>query len=415
MNKIYKAALIISGILAFQNFCFSMMDLHNYGGHDGWSLVMGVRLLLDGKNPYDLTLYPSRMMVPSNTPFVLMVYSLLCTINYKLQRYFYGVLEWVCLGVSLWLLVRHEKDETNKKILLLIGLVFFAASRFWRVHVELGQRYVYLLLLCTLGYVNMESKLLSSLIFGAVAAFRPNYILIAAAFWALRRRWTALLIVLSSLLWVSLTFPLGGLTAWTNYDRFVEAYERDLTAYNFHGAISPDPASFAHEIKKEATPVLFDGVNVTPYLEGRPFETISVTFLQVMQFRRFKNWASTLDLIFLNKILLCGAVGLMGLFYSFGNQIFSSRKMLLMALTLCLVSDFFVPVHYGYADVFLLLPIALALPYMNTLRWTFLLAGLCFGSGFALNSDSGSLFTLLRSPLLVLSFLGAIFYDARSI
>jgi hypothetical protein len=66
------------------------------------------------------------------------------------------------------------------------------------------------------------------------------------------------------------------------------------------------------------------------------------------------------------------------------------RRAYLAAFTVCLISDFFVPVRYGYANIFLLFPIALALPTRSKLGFYLICTG--FGASLYPSSLSGLFF-----------------------
>src|SRR5581483_6510387 len=81
------------------------------------------------------------------SPALLLLYAPLCEIQYHLQRMIWGGLEWGALVASIFLLHRLIPTLWTRRFFLACSLLFFIASPFWRLHVERGQYYVFLLLL----------------------------------------------------------------------------------------------------------------------------------------------------------------------------------------------------------------------------------------------------------------------------
>lgn len=269
-----KALLAIAVILAFQNFVYSCIDLAHYHGHDLWEVIRGARLFIAGADPYLASSYPGGL-VTTHTPFVLLLVSPFCMIPYSIQRYIWWVFEWSALVASIYLLWKSAETKRDATVFLVLALVFFVGGRFWRCHLELGQRYVYLLLLASLSWFWHESNPIKSRVcLGAICAWRPTYLLMLPVFWWMGHKQTALDVAGWVVLCVLLTLPVGGFRAWKGYFRLMSQYAQE--------SVNPN-------ISAPSMPLLFDGVNVQPYLEGRQFETLNVTFWHFKQFR-FIQW-----------------------------------------------------------------------------------------------------------------------------
>jgi hypothetical protein len=86
-------------------------------------------------------------------------------------------------------------------------------------------------------------------------------------FWYMGRQDIATRTLACCGLCVALTLPLVGIRAW-------EWYFSRMSHYPAQIGVSGPPA-----------PILFDGVNVQPYLEGKQFESVNMTWTGVSQFR----------------------------------------------------------------------------------------------------------------------------------
>ena len=150
VNKILTTFLIIASIVAVMGFLVDAKNTIEYGGVDLRQRVVGARLLLEGQDPYhfkwmsgmsELLLDPldnkdwtvSRVSV---TPTVLIFHSIIASFPYLIQKILWFILQWTFLLSTIGIFATAKATPIKRKLLLIIGLLFFSGSYFWRYHVD---------------------------------------------------------------------------------------------------------------------------------------------------------------------------------------------------------------------------------------------------------------------------------------
>ena len=371
------AALLAGGIvlLAF-SFYRSYVDIKRFGGVDLRARVVGARPARPGLSPYtfvwtegttDRLLDPAqRQPGPSRFPYppmtLLLTYAT-AELPYRSQRVMWFLLEWAALLASVVLLARLVGSRRGRLWFLVLALYFFAASSFWRLHVERGQYYVFVLLFLTLGALlslrRTKNEWLAGVCFGLAAALRAPFVLMLAPLWVLglRRASAAMLgTFLLVVLWS--TSAAGGVGAWKEFSRTVDEWGRVLLDAGYlerrYG-----PA--------RATPREAEGVELRDALYV-PFA--STTFPGVFEAKKRLLPAplSSLDSNRVSKALAALAVAAVLLLAWRARRRRRVRLALYASVLLVLTVEFFLPFKFDYADTLMLFPLALGLPALTNRR-----------------------------------------------
>jgi hypothetical protein len=229
-------------VIGFLGISYDTYYTIKYGGIDMRNRVVGVRNLLIGNDPYFTKwtqetpdyyvdgrdyffgLPVSRCTV---TPSFLVLHAPFASIFYKIQQYIWMALQELMLFFCIYWFAKSAKERW--KIVLIIGLMFFIGSYFWRFHVANGQIYILFTFMITLAYIAATSKLKYSdfwagFILGITTTWRPPMLLMGMPL-LLFRKWKMILGGLTGILAGFLSsFFIAGISTWKNYFDAMKIY-----------------------------------------------------------------------------------------------------------------------------------------------------------------------------------------------
>jgi hypothetical protein len=363
LSPIEIVLLRVAALVALAVAFLTLRDVRTNCGADLRNRVVGARVMLAGHDPYSFVWQPGmseqwldpvddpkvhRLTVP---PPTLWLYAPIAPLPYPAQRLVSYVCEWTALLASVLLLVRLLPRQRHRVIFLLGTALFLVASDVWRLHVERGQVYVIHLLVLSLALYFLRRRGLDSIAagvaLGVLALMRPNLLLFAPALLVLGR-WrsaaaTGAVFGAGVLLTVSAMHP----QTWPSYLAMGEQYYRLLM----------DPAALP-DLDRPEHPNVVEGYDYSRSLTN----VTSSTFAAVYQTWHQAGVLPGLNLGRASKLLmLLLAATLLGAL-CIRRQRRSPHLALTLIVTLALDSEFFLPHRWGYADVLLLAPLALALP-----------------------------------------------------
>jgi hypothetical protein len=370
--------LALACLVTAYAFYRTLWDAQRYPGVDLRARVIGARQLLAGQNPY---LAPQPADVPERLrdpvrmfaevsrctypPPLLMLYAALAWMDYPAQRMIWMVLEWLALLASIGLLAWRIPRVAQRVALVCVALGGLAFAYMWRLHVERGQYYVFVLLLMAVGFwldLRRRHQVLqdcgawwSGVFYGLAAALRPSLLVLAVALWCTGLRRSAYAMVATLALVVLALLPWAGPALWRDYGRTVTFYE--------HDALTPEvSASLASPAI--STPPRAEGYNYTD--SQLPAKTVNITVGRLLV-KALRVPPSYMPLMMrLAALAFIAAVAGLGL--RAGARWPAVRPRLALAAWAVVAMDYLVPLRFGYADVLLLAPVGLLWPMLAE-RW----------------------------------------------
>ncbi len=377
-------ALAIAAEIVVAQAALTWQDVQRNSGVDLRARVVGVRMALAGQDPYfgrqdqaapdELwdAMRPAAMSRCTYSPAVLLFYAPLAPLRYRWQRVAWWAFEWLALGLSVACLASAMPGRTRRTTWLLAAAVLFAGAHFWRVHVERGQYYVFLLAAWSLAWWLVRRRpgrggeVLAGGMLGIAIACRPTGIVMLAPLALLRERRVAALSLVSAAAVVALSAAVFGASSWGQFFRLGAAWERAV--------VGVDQVS-----EPFVTRAVAEGYRLTRVLPSRMGNTALVAFLAGI-------WPGTMASAYVARLacaLLLGTVTL-AVALRHGGRAWAARRRqaFLAAFVLAILADLALPVRYGYADVLWLAPLALALPLWS--RGIGLLSAVLVGLGLLL-------------------------------
>jgi hypothetical protein len=188
--------------------------------------------------------------------------------------------------------------------------------------------------------------------FGLAVALRPTLLLLAAPLWIMGYRKSAVSTVAAAGATVAVTVGLFGISVWQDYFWLVKQYELETSIgkpkYMEMGATLPAPV-----------PMIVDGANFT---EELPHFTVNETFLGLCErastvipgFPRGELWPAMTKVAGLMALGTC-----IGVIWLWRRPQIASRYVIGASFLVVLGVEHFLPIRYSYADVMLLLPLAM--------------------------------------------------------
>jgi len=353
----------------------SWQDVHLNGGVDLRNRVVGARAMLAGENPYRLPpnsqlpeslqdverwRHPSvsRITVP---PTVLAVYGVFAGLPYPTQRLIWFALEWAALFVSIATLASSVPDTSQRLGFVAMSLVFAAASPGWRLHVERGQYYVFLLLLmCAAARWAMSrgrDDWMAGVFLGLAVALRPTLVVALILFWILRWRRAAAAGIVTAAACAAMTLPVAGISVWRDYPEVIRGKQNEVILGDWSRLPTPAEKAFV------------DGADFRTTLYPRSANLTSLVFFSLVRSGSHLQSPAPLWLA-LNNALALIAIGAPALYLWRRRAHMSASAILTGSLMIALFAEyFFAPIRWGYADVCLILPLCLLMPYVWRRRW----------------------------------------------
>lgn len=300
------------------------------------------------------------------SPCLLLFYMPLGLLNCTMARYASGLLEWLAFLASLMLLARTVRDGRHRAIAVALVLFFFSASAFWRLHVERGQYYIFTVALIAASFyhlLNTKRDFLAGLFLGVAIAMRPTMIFIALPF-ALCLRWRLLAGICVSGMATGLLAL--GVFGWEGFESFVWISRK-------YQLFAVDHAVLAEWTRNTPPPQVFE-------ISGKgvmaPLPSINTTFAGLI--RVFRPAFDALPLS-VNQSLAVGKAAVLALAAALPLLVVpwpfrrrpDTRRLADADRLLCLtgvaavnIVEYALPIRAAYADVFYMLAILLALPFV---------------------------------------------------
>jgi glycosyl transferase family 87 len=370
--------LALTGI-TFAAFLQSLGDVRESPGTDLRARVVGAREMMLGLDPYfipaktnqiDALQDPDRYAAVCTrctySPALLCLYVPLANLPYQTQRYIWFGIEWLCLIASIAILRGLLRGRLLKNTFTAVALLFFVDSVFWRIHVERGQYYIFIVLLfCStarliLGRGNNDEdpdgrdRWWAGIPLGIAAALRLTPLAAVLPLWILGYRRTAIGAGVAACLCLAATLPIGGVKLWESYFRCVSIHSRLILDKDFLKS------------EKAKLPPLPDHAEGMTYHKMLNAPDVNLTFAaEVLQPLSHEfSWMPGMGRW--ETISRIGAILVAILF-----PLMLSRRSTLQpaekiaaAFVCVLLVDFFLPIRNSYADITLLVPLALFMSWM---------------------------------------------------
>jgi hypothetical protein len=394
--RILVLAAVVPAVLSL---LVSIRDIQRFGGTDLRARVVGARTILAGDDPYfrpvrsdeletlqDPDRYARQFTRCTYPPSLLLFYLPLAPLPYGVQRVAHFVLEWGAMTGSIAIVALHMPAARHRWTMALVGLAFFAAAYFWRLHLERGQYYVFVLASLSAGaaiLVRRGDSHAAGVMFALAAAMRLTPALLVVPLWLAGHRRTAVTMAGSGLVILIATLAMGP-SLWGSFFRHVKLHEQaviDPTFYQREKSQLPalpttvENASFATMLDSHSANLTLQGF-VLPRLTR--FASIAPEYWPLMA----KGCAGAVIVAYLAMLLVSRQA----------LRRADTATQITLALLPVLIVDFLLPIRWNYADVLLLLPIGLLYPMMlagRTQRIGAVLVGagilLCHQFAFAAN------------------------------
>jgi hypothetical protein len=368
----------------------SVKDVVRFPGEDLRPKVTGARALLAGLDPYryeagpatpeslqDYTRLYRDLTRVTYPPTLLLLYAPTSGLPYRTQRYLWAILEWAALLLAILVLARSGPRPLQRVTVAAIGCLLFAGSHFWRLHVERGQYYVFVVLLLAVAALaclrTRGRSWAAGILLGLAIALRPNLVAAAPVLWAAGLRRLAHTALATAAGTVLLTAHWSDVETWTSYLASARAYERVMLLDP--GAIAalgrparPQPIIEGYDYARVPMlePSLTSNTALGPVAATWLLERGRPTALALLQ----ALWPTVARL--LAVLMVAGATAAVWWRARTGLP---ARTGLAIGVSVPLFLDYLLPIRYGYADLVYLVPLALLVPPLLAGRAPALLLG----------------------------------------
>lgn len=370
----------------FVNVRHAWNDVREYGGTDLRVRITGARALIRGINPYTIIDTPdldpalrdpdqhglSRCTYP---PTLLLFYSPMCSLQYPLLRTAWAALEWCAFVSSIFLLAACVRSGPPRFWFIITAVGILGSSTFWRLHVERGQYYVFVVLLISAGIfliLNTRYWLIAGCFWGAAICLRPTTVLLLLPWLSSFRQKTVTGAVLFSLLAVSGATFVGKPGYWLDFLRLTGRWELLLLEKNTDEGPAVTGSDGVQNVPGQDVRGPTDGYQPS-ILEGHAanltFSSLSRSMQSTLNIRISPTVVSgTGKFLWLTVIVAIwmlraerGHTDRTTTANSSSRTAVTENR-LLTGISLALVTDYFLPIRVEYADVMFLLPMALIMP-----------------------------------------------------
>jgi hypothetical protein len=369
------------------------LDIRMNPADDLRNRVVGARVMLAGYEPYHFDWQPGmpeEWLDPVHdpkarrltlSPPMLLPYALIAPVPFRLQRYISFVAEWLAMIASLCLLAHSLPAPRHRVIFLLGAVVFVIATDIWRIHLERGQMYVFVLLALSVAiYAAREhpDSVAGGVAFGALALMRPNLLCILPAL-LLVRRWRCAGAMTATI--AAGVVAACALLPWSSWPGYIAVGDQYFAQAQDYDAM-PDIPRPAHEGPVEGMWFYSPMTN----FRSNSFAPIYRFIDQWLnQFHvvdpagvEYQYGLPDINLALTSKVAMVSLAGLLsGLVWL--RRTASPRSITALIIVLSLDTEFFLPIRWGYADMVLLAPLALFLPDLLEDKNLWLLAVVLLG------------------------------------
>jgi hypothetical protein len=353
--------------LCLVNVWHTWHDVHDYGGTDLRVRVVGARALLRGINPYTIEdtvdldpalRDPDREALSRCTyhPTLLFFYAPLSSLKYSTQRIIWAMLEWSAFGISVWLLSGCIQSRYARFWFCVWAVGLFGGSWFWRLHVERGQYYIFVVLLISIGMfllLRTKQTVTAGIFWGIAICLRPTAAVLVLPWLTGVHRKVGFTAILTAIVAVAGATLMGRLEYWLDFLQLSRTWELSLLAGTFEGSANPEVISRPTDGYIAA---IMDGyaANLTFVSLSRSVQTMCNTTLNPVVVAR------------IGKGLWLGVLAVIWLMHRKTRQRQPARieDQLLVGVCLMLVTDYFLPIRVEYADMLFLIPLALLMPVL---------------------------------------------------
>ena len=184
---------------------YSVKDLNYYAGIDLRNRVVGARALLLSLDPYSIYWLPGMpldLADPSQrypgvtrvtaTPSLLLLYIPFAEHSYRMQHFIWWALQWFAFVASIFVLARSFSDRSDKRIFVFVAIVCFLGSWFWRLHVERGQYYIFVVFAICLDLAALRHRYRRptwlGIPSGIAIAMKPTCVFLLPSLWFMSER-----------------------------------------------------------------------------------------------------------------------------------------------------------------------------------------------------------------------------------
>ncbi|MGD0462492.1 MAG: glycosyltransferase family 87 protein [Tepidisphaeraceae bacterium] len=369
--------IVLAGI-SLAAFFGTVSDAMESPGTDLRCRVVGARAMMLGMDPYfmpaktdevqtlqDPDRYAAVCTRCTYAPSLLCLYVPLANLPYQAQRYIWFGIEWCALAGSIALLRATLPGRLIKNAFTAIAIVFFADGVFWRLHLERGQYYVFVVFLFSLTAWLCLGKSAAGEIapardrwwhgipLGIAAALRLTPLAALLPLWVAGFRRTAVGAAVVFGACIAATLPIAGPGLWQSYFRSVSIQAQLRFDGDFHNSqralLPPLPATAEGMTFKRSI--------------GFPLADVNLALEVLQPLSEHFRWMPGRDKWQL--ISQAGAAAVCLLFPIALRRRGLGPAEKLAASLLCVLSvDFFLPTRISYADMLFLPPIALLIPSM---------------------------------------------------
>jgi hypothetical protein len=282
-------------------------DLFQYAGIDLRNRIVGARALVQSIDPYTIEWRPGMpldLADPSQrypgvsrvsaAPSLLLLYMPFAELPYRTQQIIWWALQWAALGITIAVLARSFRNEADRNIFLLIAVICFVGSWFWRLHVERGQYYIFSTMLLSLDLAVLRDKgrrpKWLGIPSGIAVAIKPTNVILVPMLWFLGERRAALGAVFVAALVVAASLYPSGPQVWSSFLSTIQ----DAAAAEMY----PDFASKHFGPVQAVAPRVIEGVDFGKPLElgvdGNWIRPSNITYML-----RGRSWA-----IYLSQVVV---------------------------------------------------------------------------------------------------------------
>jgi len=361
----YWILALLSGGICLINVWHSCHDVQNYGGTDLRVRVVGARALVRGINPYTIKdtadLDPalrdpdqsslSRCTYP---PTLLFFYAPLSSLRYLSQRVIWAVLEWCAFFASVLVLSACIKLRDARYWFFVAAIGLFGSSFFWRLHVERGQYYIFVVLLISIGtllLLKTQHAVAAGIFWGFAICLRPTVGLLVLPWLISSQCRIAMTAIATATVFVVAATSAGQPEYWLDFLKLSRAWEQSVLGVELPGTTSeaaisgPTDGYNTAMLESYAANLTFDSlalsvqtmlnVRIDPTIvarAGKVLWLVVITTIWILQWKRKRG-----QMVEVNDQLLVGSC-------------------------MMLLTDYFLPIRIEYADVLFLIPMALLIP-----------------------------------------------------